>query len=638
MLQTGSGFINHGLADNVLRLQNSILEMIARGEPLEATSDYLCRRIEQLLPGVWCSVLRVGRNGLLHPLAGSSFPDGYTALLEGLMIGPLVGSCGSAAYFGKAVAAQDIATDPRWIDFKAPVLALGLNACWSSPICNARGAVLGTFALYFPEKRGPTAREEEIVASCTSLCAIALERHQRVIERERRAYVDALTDLPNRASLDIALERLSCAEPGTWALLVVDLDNLKTINDTFGHAAGDALLQAAASRIAESVAPDRVFRMGGDEFAVILQRAGAATGIESTAHHILDTLSVPADCDGHMILPRATIGGAVLAANDHDAKGVRQRADFALYHAKETSPGSFVLYWPGIGSAIKNRIEVIRDVDAALREGRIDAFYQPILRLDTRAIVGMEALCRLRKPDGEVVSAAAFHHATSDVSVASHLTERMMAIVAADARSWLDQGIPLQHVGINIASADFHSGTLYARLEAAFGRENVPLKHIILEVTESVYLGQRDPVVAREIKALRAHGLRVALDDFGTGFASLTHLLTVPIDIIKIDRSFIDRLVQGDPSLAIVEGLIGIARKLDIRVIAEGIENEAQASLLVEIGCQLGQGYLFSQAVPRKIATGLLKRFVQPIVGEASLNLRMLAPKDSSAPLQSQRD
>ncbi|WP_027054546.1 EAL domain-containing protein [Mesorhizobium erdmanii] len=612
----------------MLHLQNTILEMIARGETLEATMDRLCHRIEKLLPGVRCSVLRVDGNGLLHPLPGSSLPNEYMALLEGLMIGPLVGSCGSAAYLGKAVAVKDIATDPRWIGFKEPVLALGLKACWSSPICDAEGAVLGTFALYFPEKRGPTPGEEKVVASCTSLCAIALERHRRVVEREHGAYIDALTNLPNRASLDVALERLSFGQPSAWAVLIIDLDNLKTINDTFGHAAGDALLQAVGSRLAESVVPDRVFRMGGDEFVVILQRAGAPSGIESAARHILDTLAVPADCDGHMILAQATIGGAVLSAGDIDAKSVRQNADFALYHAKETSRGGFVLYSPGIGSAIKTRIEVIRDVDVALREGRIDAFYQPILRLDTRAIVGMEALCRLRKPDGEVVSAAAFHQATSDVSVASHLTERMMAIVAADVRSWLVQGIPLQHVGINITSADFHSGTLYARLEAAFGRENVPLKHIILEVTESVYLGQRDPVVAREIKALRAHGLRVALDDFGTGFASLTHLLTVPVDIVKIDKSFIDRLVQGDPSLAIVEGLVGIARKLSIQVIAEGIENEAQAVLLAEIGCQLGQGYLFSQAVPRQIAKGLLKRFGQPPAEEIRVASGIANPID----------
>jgi len=597
----------------VLQLQNKILEMIAKGETLEATTDRLCHEIEAHLPGVWCSVLRVERNGLLHPLAGPSFPAAYNAMLEGLMIGPQVGSCGSAAYLGEGVAVTDIASDARWVDFKEPVLALGLKACWSSPIQSADDTVLGTFAFYFKENRGPTDREREIVASCTSLCAIALERHGRVTERERRAFVDALTDLPNRASFDVALGRLSCSEPGAWALLALDLDNLKTINDTFGHATGDALLQTVASRVGKCVAPDRVFRMGGDEFAVILQGPEALVDIERTAGRILEALAMPAECGGHMILPRATIGGAVLSSKDSDATGVREHADYALYHAKENGRGGFVSYYPGIGSAIESRIEVIRDVGAALRENRIEAFYQPIVRLDTREIVGLEALCRLRRPSGEIVSAAAFHQATSDVGVASDLTERMMAIVAADARSWLERGIPLQHVGINIASADFHSGTLFARLQAAFGRENVPLEHIILEVTESVYLGQRDPVVAREIKALRGHGLRVALDDFGTGFASLTHLLTVPVDIIKIDKTFVDRLADGDPGLAIVEGLVHIARKLGIKVIAEGIEAEAQASLLTDIGCKLGQGYLFSRAVPRRIATELLTRFAQPL-------------------------
>ncbi|KRE11815.1 diguanylate cyclase [Bosea sp. Root483D1] len=601
--------------------------MIAKGETLEATTDRLCREIELRLPEVWCSVLRVERNGLLYPLAGPSFPAAYTALLEGLMVGPLVGSCGSAAYLGAGVAVTDIASDPRWLEFKKPVLALGFRACWSSPIQAADGTVLGTFAFYFRETRGPTLRERELVESCASLCAIALERHQRVIERERRAFVDALTDLPNRAGFDVALERLPCAEPGSWALLALDLDNLKTINDTFGHATGDALLQTIASRVSDIVAPDRVFRVGGDEFAVILQGAEAIADIEHVVQRIRDALAVPAECNGHVILPRATIGGAVLSPEDTDAMSVREHADYALYDAKENGRGGFVLYSPGIGSTIETRIEVIRDVGAALREGRIDAFYQPIVRLDTREIVGFEALCRLRKSSGDIVSAAAFQHATSDAGVASQLTERMMAIVAADARSWLVRGLPLQHVGINITSADFHSGTLYARLEAAFGRENVPLEHIILEVTESVYLGQRDPVVAREIKALRGHGLRVALDDFGTGYASLTHLLTVPVDIIKIDKAFIDRLAKDDPSLAIVEGLVDIARKLDIKIIAEGIEGEAQASLLTDIGCRLGQGYLFSKAVPREIASDLMRLFGQSRNAQLSKQMKRRADK-----------
>jgi diguanylate cyclase (GGDEF)-like protein len=599
----------------VLQLQNIILELIAKGETLEATTVRLCREVETLLPDVWCSVLVVDGGGLLRPLAGPRLPQTYSALLDGIMIGPQVGSCGSAAFLNEAVTVTDIAADPRWVDFREAALSLGFLACWSTPICGADGAVLGTFAFYFKEKRGPTPLEEEAVRSCTFLCAIALERHQRVLERERRAYIDALTGLPNRASFDEALKGLPCGESGSWALLILDLDNLKIINDTFGHPAGDALLQAVASRVGESVSPDRVFRMGGDEFAVILRGASALANVERAARDLLEAIASPADCGGHMILPRATIGGAVLSSSDSDPKSVRQHADFALYHAKENGRGSFVLYSPGIGSTIEARVEVIREVDAALQDGRIDAFYQPIIRLDTREIVGLEALCRLRRPSGEVVSAAAFHHATSDVSVASRLTERMMAIVAADARCWLEQGIPLQHIGINIASGDFHSGTLYARLESAFGRQNVSLKHVILEVTESVYLDHRDPVVAREIKALRSYGMRIALDDFGTGFASLTHLLTMPVDIIKIDKSFVDHLTRGNAGLAIIQGLVGIARKLDIRIIAEGIESEAQAGLLADVGCQLGQGYLFSRAVPRQTATDLLSRFAQPASG-----------------------
>jgi len=548
---------------------------------------------------------------LLYPLAAPSLPEKFSELIDGLMIGPNIGSCGSAAYLREAVTVTDIEKDPRWTVFKDLVLSSGFKACWSVPIYNEEGAVFGTLALYFREKRMPRARERALVSASVHLCAIAIERHDRVIERERRASIDALTNLPNRSSFDAALSRLSCDKPGTWALLVVDLDNLKTINDTFGHQAGDELLQSVSQRIRTNVGSDHVFRLGGDEFAVILQEAGAVADLAGTASHILDAIGITTRCGGHMIQPRATIGGAALSPGDDDAETVHRHADFALYHAKETGRGGFVRYWPGIGTAIKHRIEVIQDVEKALKEGRIEAYYQPVVLIDTGEIVGMEALCRLRRPGGTIVSAGAFHQATTDVNIAAKLTQDMLGLVAADVRSWLERGIPIQHVGINISSADFHSGTLYDRIEAAFGRENVPLKHVILEVTESVYLGHNDPVVAQEIRALRAHGLRVALDDFGTGFASLTHLLTVPVDIIKIDRSFVSQLRPGDRGMAIIEGLLGIAQKLDIRVIAEGIETEGQARLLQEIGCTLGQGYLFSHAVAPESATQLLLQYAQ---------------------------
>ena len=616
----------------MLRLQNIILEMVAKGESLSLTAERLCVEVEMMVPDIVCSVLTVDRAGVLHPLSGPSLPESYSAALDGLVIGPSVGSCGTAAYLQASVAVTDIEHDPLWENYKCLALPLGFKACWSSPICGSQGRVLGTFAFYYRENRGPSDIEEQIVATCLHLCAIALERHERVLERDRLANVDGLTGLCNRACFSAALNALTCAEPGAWALLVADLDNLKVVNDTFGHHAGDILLQEVGSRIAAACAPDRAFRLGGDEFAVIVQAPEALHDIEAAAARILERLIEPVQCDGHLVQPQATIGGAVLSHADRFADSVRQNADFALYHAKETGRGGFVRYWPGIGTAITHRLSAIRDVGTALRENRLDAYYQPVVRLDSREIIGLEALCRLTTESGEIVSAAEFFEATSDTLVASGMTELMLSRVAGDIRAWLDMDIPIQHVSINLSAADFHRGGLDAQLTRAFQRENVSLDHLIVEITEDVCLGRGALVVAREIKALRRKGLHVALDDFGTGFASLTHLLTVPVDVIKIDKSFVGRLAPDDASSAIIEGLFLIARKLGIHVIAEGIETESQLAQLRAFGCLFGQGYLFSKPVDRDSATDLLLRFAQKpgkIVRERAPEIRLLAVEGS---------
>lgn len=606
----------------LLHLQNIILEMIARGDSLEATADRLCVEVEALAPGVICSVLTVDEKGLVHPLSAPSLPAAYSQALDGIEIGPNVGSCGTAAYLCKPITVVDIETDPLWADFKGLALPLGLRACWSSPICNGQGRVLGTFAFYYREPRGPSALDESIVNTCVHLCAIAIERDERVRERQRLAYVDALTGLANRASFNNAISALSCTRPGAWSLLIIDVDNLKVINDTFGHRIGDALLGSIAARLAGVCAPGRVFRLGGDEFAVIVEEDGAI-GVESLAAAILDALAAPSECDGHIVLSTATIGEATVGARHASAEAVLQDADLALYHAKETARSHLVRYTPGLGTKIAHRFRMIRDVAEALDDDRVDAHYQPIVRLDTQDIVGLEALCRLTGKNGELLRASEFYDATSDMKVGSRLTRHMLARVAADARRWLDDGVPFRYVAVNVSSADFLGGKLNEHLTQAFERAGVPLDHVILEVTESVYLGQRERAVAREIQSLRGRGLRVALDDFGTGFASLTHLLTVPVDIIKIDKSFVDRLSQGSGSAAIVEGLLFIASKLGCDVVAEGIESEEQALQLHALGCKFGQGYYFSRAVDRLAATALLSGARLPQgAGERRANAR----------------
>jgi len=596
--------------------------MIATGCALEATTDRLCVEVEILRPSVICSVLTVDRAGLLHPLSAPHLPVAFSVALDGVPIGPQAGSCGTSAYFKRAITTTDIASDPTWTEFSQFVLPLGIRACWSSPICDATGIVIGTFAIYFRELRGPTEAERALVATCTHLCAIAIERHDRVLQQERKANVDDLTGLLNRASFNRTLEELDCADPGAWAIMILDLDNLKVTNDTFGHQVGDELLQVVSSRLATASAPAKAFRVGGDEFAIILEKAGALRDLSGTAQKILDILIEPAQCGGHLVAPQATIGGAVLSHGDKTAERVRQNADFALYHAKETGRGGFVRYWPGIGTAITKRLTAIRDLGAALRENRVEAYYQPIFRFDTREIVGVEALCRMITPDGDVIPAADFGDATSDAQIACALTECMLGQIVVDVRKWLDQGIPFQHVGLNVSYADVHRGKLGGQLTAAFAAANVPLKHLIVEITENVYMGRRDHVIAREIEAMRALGLRVALDDFGTGFASLTHLLTVPVDILKIDKTFVDRLTPGHPSSVIIAGLLSIAEKLGIRVVAEGVETESQAEQLSAFGCVLGQGYLFSPAVAREAMTEMLIQSAQPVVVAADQPVR----------------
>ena len=591
----------------LLRLQNLILEMIAKGEPLKATIDRLCIEVEFAVPGTICSVLTVDANGILHPLSCPGLPERFSASFDGIAIGPFVGSCGTAAYRGTAVAVTDIETDPLWTDFKALALPLGLAACWSSPIFNGEGRVIGTFAFYYQDHRGPSELEQAIVATCAHLCTIALERHDRVLERERLAYTDALTGLFNRAKFDLViLEETEGAEP-LDGLLLIDIDNLKQINDTFGHRTGDALIQTVAMRVAAAVATHPVFRLGGDEFAILV---GQGSHIGAVAATIMAAFSEAADCDGHSILPAVTMGGARLGI-DRDMEGMRHAADFALYHAKESRRGQFVLHTSNLETAISRRFEAIRSVGVALDEGRIETHYQPVVRLDTSEIVGLEALCRMRTRSGGIIAAAEFHEATTDVRLASRITQIMMTNVARDLRHWLDQGIPVQHVGINVSSSDFHRGNLGDRLTAIFELAGVPLKHVILEVTESVYLGHRDHAIASEIQTLRAKGLLVALDDFGTGFASLTHLLTVPIDIIKIDKSFVDGITGDGSGTAIIKGVVGIAADLGVRVVAEGVETLDQVRRLRALGCVLGQGYHYSRAVGRDAVTGLLVKSVQ---------------------------
>lgn len=573
-------------------IQNEVLEMIAYGEPLAIVADTLCRRIESIAPEVICSVLTVDPEGRLHTVAAPQLPDHYSGAINGLVIGPLEGSCGRAAYIGEAVLVEDISTDPLWAKYKALALPLGLRACWSTPIKARGGRVIGTFALYYRTTRGPDALEKLAVDTCVHLCAIAIEQADTHARVHQLAYFDTLTGLPNRFHADMLMKQ-KLEAPDGLGLLLIDIDNLKIANDTLGHALGDELIRQVASRIAATARPGTACRIGGDEFLAILDDCRESDDLKAVAERVLASMETPFTFEGHTIVPHVTIGGTLHGRDGTDSDILRQNADLALYHSKETGRGRFVEFNESLRTAMTRRIQKIRDLEAALNDGRIMAHYQPIVRLDSREIVGLEALARLRTPEGHIIAAGYFQEALKERRVARRLTDRILEQVAADVRAWLDLGVPFQHVGINVTTADFQGEELADRITAAFGKKGVSLGHVVLEVTESVFFGGSDSLVAESVKRLRSRGLRVALDDFGTGYASLTHLQTFPVDVIKIDKCFVERLTADSSGEVIVAALIDIARKLGMRTVAEGVETEGQAARLKELGCTLGQGFWF---------------------------------------------
>lgn len=610
----------------MIDLRVTTLEHIARGDSLDRVMEHLCRAFETHFPQVICSVLSVDRGGMMHPLAAPSLPMTYSAALNNIAIGPNVGSCGTAAYIRAPVEVHDIATDPRWASYKDAVLPLGLKACWSSPILDPTGMVLATFALYFRESRGPSPEERRLVEICIHLCDLAMARHLRITERERSANMDALTDLPNRRGFEQTLAHLDCDTPGAWAIMILDLDNLKTTNDTFGHGAGDRMLQECAVRIGQMAAPDRAFRIGGDGFAILIVAPERLSALDKFADSVLAALGEPIEFSSFSIMPEATIGYAALSANDGVAVKTAQNADHALYRAKMANRGGYMAYTQEMSDPLAARLSSISTLQAAISERRLRAWYQPIVNLGDRSIIALEALCRMMTPEGAIIPAGAFAEATIAPGVASELTRVMLEMVAADLRMWRDAGVPPVTMAVNVTATDLRGGRLLPVIMDAFAGDCDLIGRLVLEVNETVYIDRHDRAMGHTIATLRQHGIRISLDDFGTGYASLTHLLDFPFDSIKIDKSFIDRLTIDDLSSTIIAALLAIARKRGATVTAEGIEHAEQAARLSEMGCPYGQGYLFSPAVDRSETARLLIQHAQSGQQAAPMPLRQVAP------------
>lgn len=419
---------------------------------------------------------------------------------------------------------------------------------------------------------------------------------------------DALTGIANRFRFTEQLDRaIATARPGhEVALVLLDIDRLKEINDTIGHDAGDALLRAFAARLDTAFGGGTVAgRLGGDEFAVLLKGVGQAA-LPGLVDHALEILRSPVEYDGHAWDIQATAGVSLYPKDGADADELLKSADIALYVGKSNRRGEVSVFAPAMRAGIQRRTSMLHVARMVVKESRAMPFYQPKVALDTRRIMGFEALMRWRHDTLGVQGPETVSAAFEDLRLAAALSDRMIDRVAHDVRGWIDSGLCPGHVAINLAPAEFRDDKLVDRVIGPFARLGVPLEYVELEITETVLLGRDTEKVAATLAALRDHGVKIALDDFGTGFASLSHLKLFPVDVIKIDRSFVANMCQQRDDAAIVEAVVGLAHRLKMEVVAEGIERESEASYLSSLGCTYGQGYLFGRAVPADAIPGLL--------------------------------
>ncbi|MBM7519935.1 putative bifunctional diguanylate cyclase/phosphodiesterase [Nocardioides nitrophenolicus] len=423
---------------------------------------------------------------------------------------------------------------------------------------------------------------------------LALKDANRATEAFALSRTDDLTKLPNRRAVRVRLED-GLQDHKPLALMLLDLDGFKEINDGLGHHVGDTVLRLVAVRMREAVDPHHmVARLGGDEFAIILAADDEIELLE-IAHQVLRDLAKPIAVEGIEISPSGSIGITVALADDPDSGEMLRRADVAMYQAKNAGMGA-ALYDAELDEFSRSRLQLAEELRKGIADGQIEVWYQPQLDVATMRISGVEALVRWRHPVQGVISPVSFLPAARRAGLMPTLSAVVARQAVRDHHRRLQAGLDLR-VAVNCAPTELLSQAFLPQLYAAMDESGVPAEGVVLEVTEDSFLG--DPQHTRDVlQDLRSHGVQVSIDDYGTGFSSLTYLRNLPVQELKIDRSLVRNVSADSRSRMIVASTIQLAHALDMRIVAEGVENAADLEVLIEMGIDTVQGYHLASPMP----------------------------------------
>lgn len=441
---------------------------------------------------------------------------------------------------------------------------------------------------------GETARERDL-----SMRALT----DATEEIQRMAMEDDLTGLQSRAAFLDTLERMSRAKNGKkpFAVFMLDLDRFKNVNDSFGHAVGDDLLRVVARRLTHQIRDgDHVARLGGDEFAVVIAGVNDAEVAQSWATRLLGAINKPADVRGQVLHPGASIGCSFFPDHASTAPGMLLTADIGLNEAKAQGRGNCIMFSPDLAQVVEKEEQIAADVRVALENLELEVYYQPKVRLENGAIVGAEALVRWHHPTQGMLAPDQFLEISAERGLMPEISQHILDVVGYDILRWKAEGLAFGAVAVNVHPVDLKTPQLLVERLARLDKIGVDKSDIVLEITEGCFAGRGTEHAMMLIDMLRETGFELSLDDFGTGYASLSHLKSLPVQEVKIDRSFIMGLGQSRHDQAIVSAIVALGQGLGLRIVAEGIEKEAHIKQLAGIGVTIGQGYFWSPALPAR--------------------------------------
>jgi|GEM_PF-3450325 len=423
------------------------------------------------------------------------------------------------------------------------------------------------------------------------------------------AHFDPVTNLPNRNSFDSQIARVLLNykyKEEKFALLYIDLDNFKYVNDTFGHHLGDLLLSRIAQRMRKTLRQgDFVARLGGDEFVVIMSVFSDDTQIREVAEKILAVLQSPFALEGREVFIGASIGISICPINGKDSETLKRQADSAMYLAKNMGKNNYQFYRDEMSRTQQNRINIEAALRRSLERNEIVVYYQPIVEIDNSKIVGFESLVRWIREDGVIVRPDEFIPLAEEIGLIIDIGQFVLESASAQTAVWVEQ-FGLSFTSVNFSTRQFKQNDIASEILGALKKARLDPKNFEMEITESILMESSIDGL-NMLGELIQQGMGISIDDFGTGYSSLSYITSFPITKIKIDQSFVAKLPDDKNALAVVTAIIGLAKSLKLKVVAEGIETNDQLECLAKLGCQYGQGYLFSKPVPAIEASRLLE-------------------------------